>query len=398
MTLNSLFKTYNRVDLSFEKGEGVWLEGSDGRRYLDMGAGIAVTSLGHAHPHLVEALQTAATKPWHTSNLYRISEQERLADRLCDATFADKVFFCNSGAEANEAAIKAARRYHYAKGAPNRTRIVTVEGAFHGRTLGTIAAGGSPKYLEGFGEPLTGFDQVPFNDLAAAKKAVGPDTAAILVEPIQGEGGIRVMDPQVLRGLRQLCDDNGILLIFDEVQTGIGRMGTLFAYQSLGVTPDILTSAKGLGGGFPIGACLATEEASTGLVPGTHGTTFGGNALAATIGNAVLDVVLSDGFLDAVKQKGLLAKQLLAGIVDSHPSVFAEVRGEGLMLGVKCVAPIGDVVTAARNEGLLLIPAGESTARLLPALVVSDEEIREAATRLDKAASAVESAEASAKA
>ncbi|WP_108662052.1 aspartate aminotransferase family protein [Acuticoccus kandeliae] len=392
MTLNSLFKNYNRVDISFEKGEGVWLEGSDGRRYLDMGAGIAVTALGHAHPHLVETLREAAGKVWHTSNLYRIPEQERLAERLCAATFADRVFFCNSGAEANEAAIKAARRYHYVKGAPNRTRIITVEGAFHGRTLGTIAAGGSPKYLEGFGEPLTGFDQVPFNDLKAAEAAIGPDTAAIMVEPIQGEGGIRVMDRQVLKGLRALCDKHGLLLVFDEVQTGLGRLGTLFAYESLGVTPDILASAKGLGGGFPIGACLATEDAASGIVAGTHGTTFGGNALAVTVANAVLDVVLAPGFLDEVKRKGLVAKQLLAGVVDAHPKVFSEIRGEGLMLGVKCTAPIGDVVTAARQEGLLLVPAGEATARLLPALTVTDEELKEATHRLESAARDVERA------
>ncbi|MBJ3776855.1 aspartate aminotransferase family protein [Acuticoccus mangrovi] len=392
MTASSLFQTYNRANLSFEKGEGVWLEGSDGRRYLDMGAGIAVTALGHAHPHLVEKLQEAVAGVWHTSNLFRIPEQERLADRLVAATFADKVFFCNSGAEANEAAIKAARRYHYVKGAPERWRIVTIEGAFHGRTLGTIAAGGSPKYLEGFGEPAPGFDQVPFGDSEALKAAIGPETAAIMVEPIQGESGIRPFDIAALREMRRLCDDNGLLLIFDEVQTGVGRLGTLFAYETIGVTPDILTSAKGLGGGFPIGACLATDDAASGLVAGTHGTTFGGNRLAGAAGNAVLDVVLADGFLDEVKRKGLLAKQLLAGLVDSHPTVFELVRGEGLMLGVKTKAPLGDVVGAAREAGLLVIPAGDSTLRLLPPLIVSDEEIREAVNRLDAAAGAVEAA------
>jgi len=392
MTADSLFHTYNRVDLSFEKGEGAWLVGSDGRRYLDMGSGIAVTALGHQHPHLVERLKEAAEKVWHTSNLFRIPEQERLAARLVAETFADRVFFCNSGAEANEAALKTARRYHWAKGAPERTRIVTFEGAFHGRTLGTIAAGGSPKYLEGFGEPLPGFDQVPKDDVEAVKAAVGPQTAAILIEPIQGEGGIRVVERPVLQALRDICDENGILLIFDEVQTGVGRLGTLFAYQTVGVAPDILTSAKGLGGGFPVGATLATEEAAKGLAPGTHGTTYGGNALACAVANAVLDVILSDGFLEEVRRKGALAKQLLAGVADSHPHVFSELRGEGLMLGLRCVAPIADVTVAARSHGLLAVPAGEATLRLLPPLVATDEDLRTAASILDDAASDVEAA------
>lgn len=390
MTENSLFKTYNRAPVSFSTGEGVWLNGSDGRRYLDMGAGIAVTSLGHQHPHLVETLQKAAAGVWHTSNLYDIPEQRRLGDRLVAATFADRVFFCNSGAEANEAAIKTARRYQFVSGAPERTRIITMEGAFHGRTLGTIAAGGSPKYLEGFGEPLTGFDQVPFNDLEAVKRAITPETAAIMVELVQGEGGIRVMDHAVARGLRQLADEHGLMLVFDEVQTGMGRLGTLFAYQHYGVAPDILAAAKGLGGGFPIGACLATEAAAAGMVPGTHGTTFGGNSLACAVGNAVLDVVLEDGFLAEVRRKGLVALQLLAGVVDSHPDIYKGVRGEGLMLGVQCRAGIADVTAAAREAGLIVIPAGENTARLIPALTVSDEELREAARMLDEAAVALE--------
>ena len=390
MTHSSLFKTYNRAPVSFATGEGVWLNGSDGRRYLDMGAGIAVTSLGHQHPHLVAKLTEAVAGVWHTSNLFVIPEQERLAERLAEATFADRVFFCNSGAEANEAAIKTARRYQYVNGAPERTRIITMEGAFHGRTLGTIAAGGSPKYLEGFGEPLAGFDQVPFNDLEAVKAAIGPQTAAIMVELIQGEGGIRALDRAVARGLRELADANGLLLIFDEVQTGVGRLGTLFAYQDYGVAPDILAAAKGLGGGFPVGACLATEAAAAGMVPGTHGTTFGGNALAGAVGNAVLDVVLEDGFLEEVKRKGLFAKQLLAGVVDAHPAIYESVRGEGMMLGVKCKAPVGEVTAAAREEGLLVIPAGENTARLLPPLVASDDDLREAAARLDRAATVLE--------
>ena len=390
MTPDHLFKNYARADLSFESGDGVWLTGSDGRRYLDMGAGIAVSSLGHAHPHLVAVLQEAATKVWHTSNLYRIPEQERLAARLTEATFADRVFFCNSGAEANEAAIKAARRHHYANGRPERTRIITMEGAFHGRTLGTIAAGGSPKHLEGFGEPAPGFDQVPFGDLDAARAAIGPHTAAILVEPVQGEAGVRVIDPAALAGLRALADEHGLLLIFDEVQTGFGRLGTLYAYQFANVVPDILTSAKGLGGGFPIGACLATEDAAAAMVPGTHGTTFGGNRLAAAVANAVLDVVLEDGFLEAVARKGAFAMQRLAEVVDTHPSLFELVRGEGLMIGVKCRVPVAEIVRAAQAEGLIVIPAGENTARFLPPLIATEDDLAEAAARLDKAASALE--------
>ncbi|GAB5373889.1 MAG: aspartate aminotransferase family protein [Acuticoccus sp.] len=390
MTHSSLFKTYNRAPVSFATGQGCWLNGSDGRRYLDMGSGIAVNSCGHQHPHLVAKLQEAAAGVWHTSNLFEIPEQTRLAERLAAATFADKVFFCNSGAEANEAAIKAARRYHFVNGAPEKVRIITMQGAFHGRTLGTIAAGGSPKYLEGFGEPLAGFDQVPFGDLEALKAAITPETGAILVEPVQGEGGIRTLDPAVLRAIRQIADDNDLLLVFDEVQTGMGRFGTLFAYQEVGVTPDILSSAKGLGGGFPIGACLATDAAAAGLVPGTHGTTYGGNALACAVGNAVLDVVMADGFLDEVRRKGLVAKQLLAGVVDSHPEIYKAVRGDGLMLGIECRAPAGEVTNAAREAGLIVIPAAENTTRLLPPLVVTDEELREAARLLEVTAETLE--------
>ena len=392
MTTNSLFPNYNRADISFETGEGVWLQGSDGRRYLDMGSGIAVTSVGHAHPHLVATLQEAATKVWHTSNLYRVPEQERLADRLVAASFADRVFFCNSGAEANEAAIKTARRYHWANGRPERTRIVTFTGAFHGRTLGALAATGVEKYMEGFGAPAPGFDKVDLGDWDALNAVVGPETAAIMVEPVQGEGGVRVVDRETLGKLRKICDDNGLVLIFDEVQTGIGRLGTLFAYQTLGVTPDILTSAKGIGGGFPIGACLATEEVGKVMVPGTHGTTFGGTALGCTVANAVLDVVLADGFLEEVRRKGTFLMQALSGVVDTHPDVYETVRGEGLMLGVKCRAPAGDVALAARDAGLLVIPAGDNVVRFLPGLVATEEDLREAARRLDAAAESIEAA------
>lgn len=383
---DALFQTYRRIDLSFDKGEGIWLEGSDGRRYMDMGAGIAVCSVGHGHPHLVETLQEAAAGAWHTSNLFRIPASERLAQRLVDNTFADRVFFCNSGAEANEACIKAARRYHFVNGRPERTRIITMSGAFHGRTLGTIAAGGAPKYLEGFGKPLEGFDQVPVGDIDAVRAAVGPETAAIHVEPVQGEAGIISLDTRVLKALREICDEHGLVLSFDEVQCGVGRLGTLFAYQTAGVTPDILASAKGLGGGFPIGACLATEAVAAALEPGTHGTTFGGNRLAGSVGNAVLDIILEPGFLDAVKTKGAYAKQVFAEVVDSHPSVFELIRGEGLMLGMRCKMPAPEVVAAARAEGVIMIPAGDNVARLLPPLIITEEEIAEAARRVSTAA------------
>ncbi len=395
MSLDALFPTYARTNVAFETGRGAWLEGSDGRRYLDFGSGIAVTALGHAHPHLVETLKAHADQVWHTSNLYRIPEQERLAERLVASTFADRVFFSNSGAEAVEAAIKTARRYHHDRGAPERHRIVTMQGAFHGRTLATIAAGGSPKYLEGFGPPLPGFDQVPFGDVAAVRAAVGPETAAILVEPIQGEGGIRPLGRQTLAELRKIADEAGILLIFDEVQSGIGRTGTFFAHEQAGVAPDILASAKAIGGGFPLGACLATEEAGAGMVPGTHGSTYGGNALACAIGNAVLDVVLADGFLEGVREKGRDFRQRLAAVVDDAPEVFETLRGEGLMLGLKCRAAAGDVVVAAREEGLLTVPAGDNTVRLLPPLVAEEADLSAALDMLSGAARRVSAAAAS---
>ena len=315
-----LLPTYARVDLAFERGEGVWLVTAEGERYLDSTSGVAVNALGHAHPYLVEALTAQANKVWHVSNLYRIPEGEKLADRLCAVSFADTVFFQNSGAEAIECAIKMARKYQSANGKPERYRIVTFEGAFHGRTLAAIAATGNKKYLDGFGPPVEGFDQVAYADLAATKKAIGPETAAIMIEPIMGEGGVRVVPPEFLRALRELCDKHGLLLIFDEIQTGIARTGELFAYQRTGVTPDIMTLAKALGGGFPIGACLATTEASKGMTAGSHGSTFGGNPLAMAVANAVLDVVLADGFLDQVRKKSLLFKQRLAEIKDRHSS------------------------------------------------------------------------------
>ncbi|MBH0238537.1 aspartate aminotransferase family protein [Methylobrevis albus] len=384
--VSPLFATFARADVAFERGEGAWLYTESGDAWLDFGAGIAVNALGHAHPHLVEALTRQAGKLWHTSNLFQIPEQTRLAQRLVDHSFADRVFFSNSGAEALEAAIKTARRYHYARGNPERVRIVTFEGAFHGRTLATLAAGGQAKYLEGFGPKVEGFDQVPFADFEAAKAAVGPETAAILIEPIQGEGGVRPVPHGVLRALRELCDAEGILLVYDEVQTGIGRTGKLFAYELSGVAPDILASAKGLGGGFPVGACLATEAASAAMVAGTHGTTFGGNPLAMAVGNAVLDVVLAPGFLDHVQGTALNLKQKLAAVVDAHPDVFETVRGEGLLIGLKCVKPVAEVAAAVRGHRMIAIPAGDNVLRLLPPLIVGEHEVAEAVARIDAAA------------
>lgn len=384
-----LFNSYARAPITVDHGRGVWLVDTEGNEYLDFGAGIAVNALGHAHPHLVNALKAQAEKLWHTSNLYEIPEQTRFARRLVDASFADRVFFTNSGAEALECAIKAARRYHYAKGQPDRVDIITFEGAFHGRTLATIAAGGQKKYLEGFGPKAPGFVQLPFADHEAISRAVDENTAAILVEPIQGEGGIRVLPPQCLRGLRELCDRHGILLIFDEVQCGMGRTGKLFAHEHAGVAPDILASAKALGGGFPVGACLATEDASSGIVPGTHGTTYGGNPLAMAVGNAVLDVMLEEGFLDDVARKGLLLKQSLLSLVERFADVFEGLRGDGLMLGLKCRMPNTDVIKALYANNMLAVPAGDNVVRLLPPLTVSDDEIAEALRRLELAASAL---------
>src|SRR5687767_1925271 len=347
-TDSPLYGTYARADLSFERGEGAWLIATDGTRYLDFMGGIAVNVLGHAHPHLVNALTAQAQKLWHVSNIFEIPGQRELGRRLVEATFADRVFFTNSGAEAVECAIKTARRYHFVNGAPERFRIITFEGAFHGRTLAAIAAGGQAKYLEGFGPKVEGFDQVPFGDRTALEAAIGPETAAILIEPIQGEGGVRPLPPAELRYLRQRCDERGLLLVLDEIQTGMGRTGRLFAHEWAGVTPDIMAIAKGLGGGFPVGACLATREASAGMTTGTHGTTFGGNPLAMAVGNAVLDVVLADGFLERVRQTGLKLTQKLAAVIDAHPGAVDSVRGEGLMLGIKCRLPNTEVAAAAR--------------------------------------------------
>ena len=387
MSGSALYNTFARAPLSFDHGEGSWLVTPGGQRFLDFAGGIAVNSLGHSHPHLVAALTEQAAKLWHVSNLYEVPGQSRLAERLAAATFADKVFFTNSGAEAMECAIKTARRYQFANGHPERFRIITIEGAFHGRTLATIAAGGQPKYLEGFGPKVEGFDQIPFDELDKVEDHVTAETAAILIEPVQGEGGIRPVSASMMRKLREICDRHGILLVLDEIQCGIGRTGKLFAHEWSGIRPDIIAIAKGIGGGFPMGACLATEEAASGMVPGTHGTTFGGNPLAMAVGNAVLDVVLEDGFLEEVQRKALLAKQGLAAIVDEFPAVFEEVRGEGLMLGLKCRLPNTAVNAALRDQNLLTAPAGDNVVRLLPPLNVGDDEIRIALNAISAAAS-----------
>lgn len=376
--------TYGRVNIVFERGDGVWLTATNGDRYMDFGSGIAVNTLGHTHPKLVAALTEQAGQLWHTSNLYRIKGQERLAERLCAASFAEKVFFCNSGAEACEGAIKTARRYQFASGHPERYRIITFEGCFHGRTLATIASAGNPKHLEGFGPVAPGFDRVAKLDLADVEAAITDETAAIMIEPIQGEGGIRVVPPEFLRGLRDLCDKNGLLLVIDEVQTGIGRTGKFFAHEWAGIKPDVLASAKGLGGGFPLGAVLATAEAAKGMVPGTHGSTFGGNPLAVAVGNAVVEEVLAPGFLEEVQRKSLLLKQKLAGLKDQFPNIIEEVRGLGLLTGLKLKPALNDVVDACMSEKLLCVVAGDNVMRLIPPLNVTDDELQEGIDRLTR--------------
>ena len=388
-----LLPTFARVDLAFERGDGIWLTATDGERYMDFTSGVAVNALGHAHPHLAQAIAEQAQKVIHVSNLFRIPEGERLAERLCAASgFAEYAFFCNSGAEAMEGAIKCARKYHAVNDAPERVRIITFEGAFHGRTLATLAAGGQKKYLEGFGPVVEGFDQLPFGDLAAVKRAIGPTTAAILIEPIQGEGGVRVVPNAFLRELRELCDANGLLLVFDEVQTGMGRTGDLFAFQHTGVTPDIMGLAKALGGGFPMGAFLTTAAAGKGMTAGTHGSTFGGNPLAMAAGNAVLDIMLAPGFFERMRRVALLLKQRLAEIKDRHPDVIDDIRGEGLLIGLHAVVPNGELVDALRAEKVLAVAAGDNVVRLLPPLIVTEAEIGEAVARLDRAATALEKA------
>jgi len=386
----SVLPTYNRADVAFVRGEGAYLFAEDGRRYLDFGAGVAVNAFGHANPKLIAALNEQANRLWHTSNLYRVPGQETLSKRLVDNTFADTVFFTNSGAEACECAFKMARRYHYVSGRPERFHIITFKGAFHGRTMAGIAAGGQEKYLEGFGPKVEGFDQVPPNDLKALEAAITPATAALMIEPIQGEGGLTPILPEFLRALRRICDEHGLLLIFDEIQCGVGRTGKLFAYEWLGVEPDIMCVAKGIGGGFPLGACLATAEAAKGMTAGTHGSTYGGNPLGMAIGNAALDLVLAPGFLAHVESVGNYLRQQLAGLIAEHPSVFEELRGQGLMLGLKLRVPNTDFVTAARKQGLLIVGAGENVVRLLPPLIVTEDQVRDAVKLLSATAAEFE--------
>ena len=395
MTQNNaqpLYDTFARIGLRFTRGNGAWLISDNGERYLDFTSGIAVNALGHNHPKLVKAIEEQANKLWHVSNLFESPEQEKVAERLCANSFADKVFFCNSGAEAIECAIKTARRYQYVSGHPERYEIITFEGAFHGRTLATLAAGGQEKYLEGFGPKAQGFLQVPFDDEKALRAAIGEKTAALLIEPIQGESGLRPVPKEFMQLLRRICNENGLLFIVDEVQTGMGRTGKLFAYQWSGIEPDIMALAKGLGGGFPIGACLATKEAAKGMTPGTHGSTFGGNLLAMAAANAVLDVMLADGFLDHVNAMANLFKQGLASIIDRFPDVVESIRGVGLLTGLKCVVKNTEVIAAMRDEKLLGVGAGNNVIRLLPPLTVTEDEIRDGLHRIEKAVQLVSNA------
>jgi len=382
----ALMPTYNRIDLAFERGEGAWLVATDGRRFLDFGAGIATSSLGHGHPHLVGAIAEQAARVMHTSNLYRVPQAERLAQRFVAATFADSVFFCNSGAEANEGMVKMIRRAQAEGGHPERYRIICFDGAFHGRTLAMLSATGNAKYLAGFGPVVDGFDHVPLNNSNALRAAITAETAGIMIEPVQGEGGIRLADLRFLQELRAACDEFGLYLGLDEIQCGMGRTGRLFAHEWAGITPDVVTLAKGIAGGFPMGAILARERVAKHLTAGSHGTTFGGNPLACAAANAVLDVILAPGFLDEVDRTGRLLRAELERLVARYPTVFEAVRGAGLILGLKCVVPAGEVQKAAMAEGLLAVTAGENVLRLVPPLIVREPECRAAVAMLDAAA------------
>ncbi|NOD62663.1 MULTISPECIES: aspartate aminotransferase family protein [unclassified Ruegeria] len=386
----SVLPTYNRAPLTFVKGEGAWLTEADGRRFLDLGAGIAVNALGHAHPALVAALTEQAHAVWHVSNLYNIPQQQALADRLVEHTFADTVFFTNSGTESCELAVKMARKYFYEKGQPERVEIITFDGSFHGRSSAGIAAAGSEKMTKGFGPLLPGFVHLAFGDLDGVTNAITDKTAAILIEPVQGEGGIRPVPDAELKTLRQICDDNGLLLILDEVQCGVGRTGKLFAHEWAGITPDIMMVAKGIGGGFPLGAVLATEDAASGMTAGTHGSTYGGNPLGCAVGCAVIDQVATPAFLEGVNRKAGLLRQKLEGLIADHPDVFEEVRGSGLMLGLKCTAPNIDVVNAGYDHEVITVPAADNVIRLLPPLTLTEDDIAQAMIRLDKAAKQIE--------
>ena len=392
----ALLPTYNRTDVAFVRGEGSYLFAEDGKRYLDFGAGIAVSAFGHANPRMLKALTDQAQLLWHTSNLYRVPGQESLSQKLVAATFADTCFFTNSGTEAIELAIKMARRYHFANGHPERFHILTFEGAFHGRTYAAINAGGNEKYLEGFGPRMPGFVQLAAGDLEAVKKAISPETAAILIEPLQGESGVRVIAPDFLKGLRKLCDEHGLILIFDEIQTGLGRTGKFFAYDWLGFTPDIMTVAKALGGGFPVGAVLATAEAAKGMTVGTHGTTYGGNPLAMAVGNEAVAMILEPGFLEHVGKVAGFLHQQLGALIAAHPDVFDGVRGQGLMIGLKMKTDAGAFIALARANGLVVLPAGDNVVRMLPPLTLSEAEAREGIELLNRTATQTEAQKAAA--
>ena len=380
----AVMPTYGRADLAFERGFGAYLYSADGRRYLDFASGIAVTGLGHAHPYLVKALSEQAQKLWHTSNIFHIPGQERLAKRLVDATFADTVFFANSGAEAIECGLKMIRKYHDETGDPERFRVITCSGAFHGRTLATISAAGQEKYLKGFLPEVDGFDHVAFGNLNELRAAIGPETAAVLIEPIQGEGGMRAASIEYLRELRQICDEFGLLLFFDEIQCGMGRTGKLFAHEWTGIAPDIMAVAKALGGGFPVSACLASERAAVGMSQGTHGSTFGGNPLAMAVANAVLDVMLAPGFLEQVQQSARHLRGELTALARRQPTIIEEVRGKGLLIGLKLAVPNTDMLARLREQGLLAATAGDNVLRLLPPLIIGPAEIEEAMAILER--------------
>ncbi|MBL4740849.1 MAG: aspartate aminotransferase family protein [Sneathiella sp.] len=380
-----LLSNYAPAELSFEKGEGAYLMGNDGRRYLDFAAGIAVTSLGHSHPKVVEAITEQASKLFHVSNIFTIPGQKELAAKLVNATFADAVFFCNSGAEANECGLKMIRKYQSENGSPERFRVIAFEGSFHGRTLATIAAAGQDKLLNGFGPVMDGFDQVPVGDIDAVKAAITSETAGVIIEPILGEGGIQVVDPEFLRALRALCDAEGLVLMFDEIQTGMGRTGKLFAYEHLGMSPDIMSSAKALGNGFPVGACLAVEKVAKCMTVGSHGTTYGGNPLAMAVAGAVVDVMTEDGFMDRVGQVAGHLKQSLNGDVDRYPSVLEELRGVGLHLGLKCKVENTKLLKALQANGVLTVAGGDNVVRLLPPLIIEEEQISELISALETA-------------
>ncbi len=386
----SVLPTYNRAPLTFVKGEGAWLTEADGRRFLDLGAGIAVNALGHAHPALVNALTEQAHALWHVSNLYNIPQQQALADKLVEHTFADTVFFTNSGTESCELAVKMARKYFYDKGQPEKVEIITFDGSFHGRSSAGIAAAGSEKMTKGFGPLLPGFVHLTFGDLDGVTNAISEKTAAIMIEPVQGEGGIRPVPDAELKALRQICDEHGLLLILDEVQCGVGRTGKLFAHEWAGITPDIMMVAKGIGGGFPLGAVLATEDAASGMTAGTHGSTYGGNPLGCAVGCAVIDQVATPAFLEGVNRKAGLLRQKLEGLIADHPEVFEEVRGTGLMLGLKCKATNIDVVNAGYDNEVITVPAADNVIRLLPPLTLTEDDIAQAMIRLDKAAKRIE--------